>query len=143
MKFELNNLPRNCSDEEIVAEIIRVDAIISKPVLTKKDYDRHGKMTSGRIQKRFGGWENALIAAGLGNKYSGRAISEKMKQQSKNLSNEEILSELREVSKKLGKDFISQEEVNYNSELISASTVIYRFGSWPKGIEKAGLQMSG
>ncbi len=142
MKFELNNLPRNCSDEEILAEIKRVDAIISKPVLTKKDYDRHGKMTSGRIQKRFGGWRNALIAAGLENKYSGRAISLKMKQQSKSLTDDEILNELREVAKKLGKDYISQEEINDNSELISASTVIYRFGSWPKGMEKAGLQMS-
>ena len=142
MKFELKSLPRNASDEEIVAEIKRVDVIVGKDLLTKKDYDKHGKITSGAIQKRLGGWQKALIAAGLGNKYSGRTISEKMRQQSKSLTDEEILHELRAVAKKLGKDYVSQEEVNDNSEIISASTVIYRFGSWPKGLEKAGLQLS-
>ena len=142
MKFELKSLPRNASDEEIVAEIKRVDVIVGKDLLTKKDYDEHGKITSGAIQKRLGGWQKALIAAGLAHKYSGRTISGKMRQQSKHLTDEEILHELRAVTKKLGKDYVSQEEVNDNSEIISASTVIYRFGSWPKGLEKAGLQSS-
>lgn len=142
MKFELNSLPRNCSDGEILVEIKRVDGIINKDLLVKKDYDKFGKITSGAIQKRLGSWQKALTAAGLGHKYSGRKISPKMLQQSKRLSNDEILSELRTIAKKLGKDYVSQEEVNDNSGIISASTVIYRFGSWPKGIEKAGLQIS-
>jgi len=142
MKFELKSLPRNASDEEIVAEIKRVDLIVGKDLLTKKDYDEHGKITSGAIQKRLGGWQKALITAGLGYKYSGRTISEKMRQQSKNLTDEEILEELRAVAKKLGKNYVSQEEANDNSEIISASTIIYRFGTWPKGLEKAGLQLS-
>ncbi|MBI5588716.1 MAG: hypothetical protein HY889_10185, partial [Deltaproteobacteria bacterium] len=112
MKFELNRLPRNCSDEEIIAEIRRVDSIVNKELLTKTDYDEFGKITSGAIQKRLGGWQEALIAAGLGHKYSGRTISEKMRQQSKALTDEEILNELRSIAKKLGKDYIAQEEVN-------------------------------
>lgn len=75
MKFELNSLPRNCSNEDIIAEIRRVDGIINNHFLIKKEYDRHGKITSGAIQKRFGGWQKALTAAGLGHKYSGPTIS--------------------------------------------------------------------
>ncbi len=142
MKFELNNLPRNCSDEEIISEIKRVDAIINKDILTKKDFDKFGKITSGAIQKRLGNWQKALIAAGLRDKYSGRIISEKMHQQSKKLNNEEILNELRFLADRLGKKYISQEELNDHSETISASTIIYRFGSWAKGIEAAGLELS-
>jgi hypothetical protein len=141
-KFELNSLPRNCSNEEIITEIRRVDSIVNKDHLVKRDYDQYGKMTSGRIQQRFGGWQKALIAAGLGHKYSGRKISDKMRQQSKSLTDEEILNELREIAKKLDQDYVSQEDVNTRSEIISASTVIYRFGSWHKGIEKAGLKVS-
>jgi hypothetical protein len=139
MKFELNSLPRNCSDEEIIDEIKRVDIIVNKKYLTKKNYDKFGKITSGAIQKRLGGWQKALIVAGLGNKYSGPTISEKMRHQSKRLTDEEVLDELRVVAKKLGKDYVSQEEVNNNSEIISPSMVIYRFGSWPNGIKKSGL----
>lgn len=142
MKFELNSLPRNCSDDEIIVEIKRVDAIVNKELLTKRDYDEYGKITSGAIQRRLGGWQKALIAAGLGYKYSGRTISEKMRQQSKSLTDEEILKELQAIAKRLSKDYVSQEEVNDNSEIISASTVIYRFGSWPMGLEKASLQLS-
>ncbi len=140
MKFELNNLPRNCSDEAILAEIKRVAAIVDKELLTKKDYDKLGKITSSAIQKRLGGWQKALIAAGLGHKYSGRTISEKMQQQSKNLTDEQVLNELKIIAKQLNQDYVSQEDIDAHSKVISASTVMYRFGSWLKGIEKVGLK---
>ncbi len=142
MKFELKNLTRNCSDKEIIDEIKRVDVIVGKELLTRKDYDEHGKITSGTIQKRLGGWQKALNVAKLGHKYSGRTVSEKMRKQNKNLTDKEILKELRTAAEKLDKNYISQEEIKDNSEMISASTVIYRFGSWSKGLKKAGLQLS-
>lgn len=142
MKFELKNLPKNSSEQDIVAEIKRVDGIVGKDILTKQDYDKLGKITSGAIQKRLGGWRKALALAGLKHKYSGRTVSSKMRQQSKALTDEEILKEMRRIAEKLGQKFVTQENVNQHSSIISASTIVYRFGSYENGIKKAGLESS-
>jgi hypothetical protein len=139
-KFELNRLPRNCSVEDIATEIRRVDTIIKKDILTAKDFDLHGKISSSAIKKKFGDWKSALNYAGLAHKYSGRNISSKMRQQNKHLTDDAILEEIRSVASKLGKDYVSQEDITFYSNIISASTVIYRFGSWFTGINKAGLK---
>ena len=142
MRFELSTLPRNCSRDEIIAEIQRVDSVVNKDILTQHEYDQHGKMSASGIKNRFGDWQKALIAAGLGHKYSGRTISEKMRRQNKSLSDADILNELKRIATKLAQIFVSQDNVDKNSEIISASTVIYRFGSWEKGLKKAGLENS-
>ncbi len=143
MKFELNNLPRNCTDDEIIDEIRRVDSLIGKGKLTCQDYDKIAKMSSSNIKRRFGGWKNALIAAGLGYKYSGIKVSDKMKtQQARKLTDDEILNELMRIAKEFNRDFLTQEDVNNNSEIMASSAVVYRFGSWLKGLEKAGLKKS-
>jgi len=117
MKFELNSLPRNCSNEEVLAEIRRVDGLVGKDRLTQTDYNKRAKMSSDGVKKRFGNWEKALIAAGIGNKYIGTEISERMRtQDSKNLSNEDILDELRAIASRLGKVHISREDLRAYSE---------------------------
>lgn len=142
MKFELNTLPRNCSKEEIIAEIKRVDSLIVKGKLVSNDFNKLAKITVQSISKRFGSWEKALIAAGLGHKYFGTNVTKKMRQQSKKLTDEEVLQELRRIAQKLGQNFVTQENINSNSEIISGSTVVYRFGSWENGVKKAGLENS-
>ena len=64
MRFELSSLPRNCSLEEIIAEIKRVDSLVGKERLTAQDYNRYAKMSSLGVRRKFGGWQKALIAAG-------------------------------------------------------------------------------
>ena len=143
MKFELNSLPYNCSKEEIIAEIRRVASLIPTPRLTMQNYDKFGKISSSAIRRRFGGWKNCLVAAGLEDRYSGISISEKMRQQrSRQLSNQEILDELKRIASQLGQSFVTQCNVDSCSEIISASTVVYRFGSWESGIKQAGLENS-
>lgn len=142
MKFELNTLPRNCSKKEIISEIKRVDSLIGKDKLISKNFNKLAKITVQSISKRFGSWEQALIAAGLEHKYYGTNITKKMRQQSKKLTDGEILQELRRIAQKLGQNFVTQENINSNSEIIGGSTVVYRFGSWEKGIKKAGLENS-
>lgn len=142
MKFELNTLPRNCSPEEILVEIKRVNSLVNKNILTTQDFNKFAKLKARCISKRFGGWEKALIAAGLGHKYSGIKITEKMKQQSKVLSDEQIMNELRRIASILSQNYVTQKDVNTYSEIISGSTVYYRFGSWSKGVKKAGLEDS-
>lgn len=142
MKFELNNLPRNASKEEIITEIKRVDNLLNKEKIITKDFNNLSKITAKTAGKAFGGWENALIAAGLGHKYSGIRVSEKMRQQSKKLTDEEVLNELKRIAEMLGQNFVTQESLNSHSEIISATTVVYRFGSYEEGIKRAGLENS-
>ena len=91
MKFELSSLPRNCSDEELIDEIKRVDSILEKEVIKQKDFNNFSKISAQSIAKRFGTWEQALISSGLGHKYYGTTVTKKMRQQTKKLTNHEIL----------------------------------------------------
>jgi hypothetical protein len=116
--------------------------LVKKDKLISKDFNKFAKMKVASIGRRFGGWEKALIAAGIGHKYSGIRISDKMRQQNKKLTDENILNELKRIAHKLGQNFVTQENVNSNSEIISGSTIVYRFGSWENGVKKAGLENS-
>lgn len=142
MKFQLESLPRNCTDEEIIIEIKRVDSILNHNVINQADFNKLARITAQTVAKRFGGWEQALTAAGLVNKYSGTRITSKMRQQSKSLSDEDILNELKRIASDLGRDFVTQKDVNTFSEIISSSTVVYRFKNWEAGLSLAGLKTS-
>ena len=143
MKFELRKLPRNCSNEEIIAEIKRIDAIVNKDVLTTRDFDAHGKMSSSGIRLRLGSWQNALIAAGLGHKYGALPVFVKARGKAlRKLTDDEILNELKRIAKMLKRETVTVEDIRSHSEIISDAVVARRFGSWSAGLEKAGLKIS-
>ncbi len=143
MKFELNNLPRNCSNEDVLAEIRRVDALVGKDKLTQSDYEKYSKMGIDGVKLRFGSWEKALIAAGLGHKYFGTKITDKMRNsRARYLTNDDILKELQRIAKLLNKETVSIEDVKSHSNIIHPGIVNSRFGSWVAGMEKAGLKVS-
>lgn len=141
MRFELNSLPI-LSKESIAEDIIRVDKILNKSKLTKKDYLKHGKVGSGNtINKYFGSWHKALSFAGLSHKSNNRIPTQKLREQSgKILSDEEVVNELKNVATKLNVNSLTVEQLNANSQIISHSTVSTRFG-WKKGLELAGLEI--
>src|ERR1700733_10805045 len=70
MKFELSRLATNCSNEEIIVEIQRVDSLINKNWLSRRDFDRVAKVNSVTVIKRFGSFEQALTIAGLEHKHT-------------------------------------------------------------------------
>lgn len=151
MKFELETLPRNCPDEDVIAEIKRVDLLVGKDKLTQVDYNKHAKMSSDGVKLRFGNWEKALIAAGLGNKYVGTKITDKIRQQkAKYLTDQEVLDELKRVATipnlshsrvqtNFNKNAITMADFDKNSE-IAHGTFITRFGGWHNALKKAGLE---
>jgi len=140
MKFELDSLPRNCSTEEIIAEIKRVDALVNKTTLTIGDYDRYGKIHSSTLRHRFGDWQKVLTLAGIGDKFTGRKeFRGKMAQK---LTDDEIICELKRIAKLLNKESITTEDVRNHSQIMWESVVTRRFGSWAAGLEKAGLKIS-
>lgn len=143
MKFELRRLPRSCPNGEIIAEIKRVDAIINKDVLTRQDFDKHGKMSSSRISQRFGEWEKALIAAGLDHKYGALPVFVKGRgAKLRKLSDDEVIAELKRIAQLLNKEYITVEDVRNHSRIVSDALIVRRFGSWSAGLKKAGLKIS-
>jgi hypothetical protein len=145
MKFELKNLSRNATDDDIISEIKRVDSLVGKDFLASRDFDKYSKIHSTTIRNRWKlSWKDVLVKAGLGHKYSGPSfISEKVKSHnSHKLTDQEVIDELKNLAKKLGKEELLTEDVQNNSEIIGPGVVRSRFGSWKKAMEKAGLQVS-
>jgi hypothetical protein len=140
MKFELNRLPRAVSDEDVIHEILRVSNIITDDTLTTVEFNKHSKISSSSVLKRFGSWKKALDRCGLGSRYSGRTVSNKMKSQvAKKMLDSELIEELKSVAKKSNKKQLSQPEFNAISD-ISASAITRRFGTWGKALKLAGLE---
>jgi hypothetical protein len=65
MKFELSRLARNCTNEEIIAEVKRVGSLIKEDVVSQKVFNKYAKVSSYTARKRFGSWKKVLVAAGL------------------------------------------------------------------------------
>lgn len=140
MKFELERLPRGASLEQIKAEIDRVATLISDPVISRKKFDSVSKISTSALIRKFGSWEKTLSECNLEHRYSGRTVSAKMRNQvARNLSDLELVKELKKVAKKLNKKELSQTDFNKNARY-SASAITRRFGSWSEGLERAGLE---
>lgn len=141
MQFELDRLTEYTA-EALLNELARVAALLQGQALTKSAFDNHSRVSASTIQKRFGGWFEALEKAGLASRYVGMVVSEKQRQQpSRRMSDEQLLSELVRVSDKLGKKSFTREEFNDHSE--ATYTVIRsRFGGWKHALERAGLSVS-
>ena len=140
--FELNRLA-DYSDEEIQSELRRVSAIVGDKPLSRGEFNKHAKVASSTVTRRFGGWQQALLLAGIGDRYSGTPVSEKMKvQPAKSLSNEQLIAELQHIAAILGKNELTVSDVNQHSSMINAKVIKNRFGTWKSGLEAAGLGLT-
>jgi len=133
--FELNRL-MSYNDDALVAELRRVAALIESPAMTKAAFDQLARASSDWICQRFGGWEEALSRANLSDRYSGGARAPRKPTYSEN----ELLAELRRISKKLEGQPVTTETFNQYATMHSA-TVRDRFGSWQIALKKAGLEI--
>jgi len=143
MKFQLTRLSEY-TKENISKEIKKVDDLLKKPIITQKDVIKNSAIGSrDAIINVFGTFENALKHAGLHEKFSGIKATEKQIQKPGNkMSKQEVIKELQRIAKTLNTDTLRVEDINTNSILISASTIKNKFGTFPKGIQEAGLKVS-
>jgi 5-methylcytosine-specific restriction endonuclease McrA len=142
LKLELNKLERNCDNKTILEEICRVANIISSPFITRRGFDKHSKISSSTVVKRFGSWGDALRKANLEDRYTGLLISDRMREQKgKRMSDDELVEELCKVANLLGTKKLTIEKFNRHGS-ISSETIRRRFGSWWAALDKAGLQIS-
>ncbi len=57
-------------DDVLIEEIRRVAGIVDKPTLTHDDFNKHSRIYSTTVARRFGGWRAGLERAGVGHRYS-------------------------------------------------------------------------
>ncbi len=127
------------SNESLVQEIQRVAGVVTTGPLTEKEFGKFPRVSVSTIRRRFGGWQQALAAAGLVERYSGISITSKMhQQQGKGSSPEEILNEIRRVASIISGRRLTVAEFNYVSAF-SAKAVRTAFGSWPRALGLAGI----
>jgi hypothetical protein len=142
MNFELDRLVSN-DDASLLAELKRVAATLDPgQPLTKSAFEARAKVHPETVTRRFGGWRQALGAAGLGDRYSGRTVSDRMRAQgAKALSDDELVAEMRRVAAGLGTDTLTAEAFD-DTAAVSSAAIQSRFGSWKAGLERAGLRQS-
>jgi hypothetical protein len=129
------------SDEALLEEIRRVDELVNLPTLTRTEFQKHAKVHSSTLSKRFGTWQAALERAGLAAKFDGRTLSEGSGVGRRNTTDEEILNELRQLAERLGTDVLTSDDIR--GELgMSTRLLINRFGSTVKALAAAGLKQS-
>ena len=138
MDFKINRLS-DYSNESLIAELRRVAELVKFEPITRQLFAKHSKASTSTFIRRFGGWQQALESAGLGDRYSGKTVSERMRSQSgRNVTRDQVLNELRRVAGKVGHNDITCEEFNAHSTF-SAATVRSRFKTWCKALSAAEL----
>jgi hypothetical protein len=141
MKFELDRLI-DYDDAEVLAELRRVAAIAPEGPLSRRIFEQHSRVSAKTVRRRFGSWEAALQHAQLQGRYSGAVITEKqMTSVAKQMTDAELIDELRLVASKLGRDVVTTREVDEHSRVGSA-IFRRRFGSWKSAIQSAGLSVA-
>jgi hypothetical protein len=136
--FELDRLI-SYDDEALLAELRRVAALVDSPYLSAPAFDKHSKAHSSGIRRRFGGWQQALERAGLGDRYTGAPRARRIV--GRTFTDEQLLGELRDVSAKIGGKPVTVEVFNQHAYM-NAETVRRRFGSWWAALKQAGLEIS-
>jgi hypothetical protein len=138
-RFELGFLSEN-TDEALLAELRRIAGLIGPgKSLSKVNYEAQGPRASySTIQRRFGGWTEALARAGLCERRS-KPLSDKLKfQRAKSMSKEDVLEELKRVHVAVGTTWLTTSAFNANSS-IEEGAVRRHFGTFRKGLEAAGI----
>lgn len=139
-QFEIDLLAEY-TDEALLAELRRVAALRpAGETLTKTAYEQYfPRVAHTTIRRRFGGWKEALGRAGLGHLYHGQPVSQKMRSQpAKELSNADLIEELKRVHSIVGREWLTSDDFNAHS-VTSEEAVRRRFGAFRKGLDAAGI----
>ena len=134
--FELRRLPDK-SNKALLQELRRVAALIPGQVLTVSTFVKHGRVGRKIYNDRFGGWAEALAAAGLSAQAS-NIVPTKGVHPSRSMSNDDIIRQMRNLAGRLGVDELSVAQVTEHLPF-SGSTLRTRWGTAHAAFEAAGL----
>ena len=124
MKFELDEHHRNVTDDELLADLQRVAAELSKTTVTRDEQDELGRFHSSTYVRRFRGWFAAIEKAGLQKSRTPPYIPE-----------EDLFKNLEEVWIALGRQPRLPDLVKPLSRY-SAGTYEKRFRGWRNALEE-------
>lgn len=118
MKFQFEDTRPTMTSEAILADLRRVAAEVGASGLKQNEYRERGRFSSTVVKKRFGSWNAAVVAAGLDVDPSRR-----------NISDEELLDNLREAWIQLGRQ-PRRSEMGPPISRFGREPYVRRFGSW-------------
>lgn len=127
--FELKRLSSRTNDD-LIAEIRRVASLAPEGPLTLPFFNKHSKVHSTTLRARFGGWKQALEAAGVGHRFNTTNAP---------LTRERIVAEMQRAAARLGKRTLTKREL-YESSTSCARAIAREFSSWKEALEVAGLE---
>ena len=117
------------TDAELLDALRDLAAELDRPPTVQELMARPDLPASGTYVHRFGGWSNALEAAGLDARYR-RPLA---------YTDKQLLDALRNLAAKLGRTPAGRELLGRRG-LPSPSTYQRRFGSWNNALDAAGLE---
>jgi len=114
--------------------------VLETSPLKKQAFDKRSRVHSSTIIRRFGGWKEALEAAGLGHLYGGSAVTEKMRAQKGRTSTDpDLLAELHRVAQVVGRNDVVSDDIKQYSD-VGVAIFRKRFGTLRAALERAGLE---
>lgn len=137
--FELRRLPEK-TNEALLAELCRVAALIPGQPLTVSALEKYGKVSRNVYTRRFGGWTEALEAAGLSAQSSNNIVT-RGAHPSTHMLDGDILTALRELAARLNVSELTVELIGKHLP-ISAGVLRKRWGTAQAAFEAAGLNTS-
>jgi hypothetical protein len=115
---------RNMSDDDLILEMNRVQALVNTPVLTADDFNRHSTLASSHaIRNRFGSWAKALKEAGIGSSRMGRRYSDG-----------ECFENLVNVWTHYGRQ-PTHREMTLPPSVVGPKAYVVRWGTWRKALK--------
>jgi hypothetical protein len=138
MKFEPRRLA-DYTDEALLAEIRRVAAIVSGSTLSTAAFTEHARVGLTTLRRRFGGWREALEAAGLGHLYQEVPPARVSRSRARGWTTDQVIEELRRVAAVVGRQSLTVDDFRKHAT-IGPDAVRARFGGWPQALRAAGLE---
>ncbi|HET6400682.1 MAG TPA: GIY-YIG nuclease family protein [Candidatus Kapabacteria bacterium] len=120
MKFQISP-HRKITDEELLDDLRKITEKLGDD-LTGSEYDAQGKFNSTTLARRFGGWNEALLAVGVEPK---KLVD---------ITDEILFKNLEEVWLKLGRQPKRKEMKQPLSRF--SERPYYRFGTWKMALER-------
>lgn len=132
MKYELRQINRNSSDEDILQDIRRVSTLLGKLALTRDDYRKYGNFGSTTVYRHFGTWNNALMLAGL------EITHINVFKHDKCVSEDDFLHDLKEIAMRLCTTTVTLGEYRQLGKY-DPSQMLRCYHSWDIILKKADL----
>ena len=139
MRFELTDMRRTVSDEDLLNDLRQVANNLGKRALKQRDYSKSNgaKFNLKTSIARFGNWESTLKMAGL----EGEKSLKGMEYGEREIREEVLLEDMKNVALILNKSDITSAEYDALGKYTS-TTMNVRFGSWNRAKQKACLAVT-